>query len=76
MISVHVLLNPKSRQEVEFDVAINASKVSIGGVQLQEDSEGHLRPCAYWARKLKDSEIRYSAYDKDALVMVEAVSRA
>ena len=34
-----------------------------------------MRPCAYLARKLKDAEARYSAYDKEALVMVEAVSR-
>jgi hypothetical protein len=34
-----------------------------------------LRPCAYWARKLKDAETRYSANDKEALAIVEAVSR-
>ena len=42
---------------------------------LQEDSDGHLRPCAYWARKLKDAETRYNAYDKEALAIVEAMSR-
>jgi len=47
---------PKSSQEVKFVVAINASKVSIIGVLLQEDYDGHLRPCAYLARKLKDDE--------------------
>jgi hypothetical protein len=75
MISAHVLLIPKSGQEAEFIVATDASKVGIAGVLLQEDSEGHLRPCAYWARKLKDAETRYSAYDKEALAVVEAVSR-
>jgi hypothetical protein len=34
-----------------------------------------LRPCAYWARELKDAETRYNAYDKEALAIVEAVSR-
>ncbi len=34
-----------------------------------------MRPCAYWARKLKDAETRYSANDKEALAIVEAVSR-
>ncbi len=28
------------------------------------------------ARKLKDAETRYSAYDREALAIVEAVSRA
>ena len=58
-----------------FVVAINASKIGIAGILLQEDSEGHLRQCAYWARKLKYAETRYIAYDKEALAMVEVVSR-
>ena len=32
-------------------------------------------PCSYWARKLKDDATRLSAYDKEALDIVEAVSR-
>ncbi len=66
---------PKSGQEAEFVVATYASKVGIAGVLLQEDSNGHLRPRAYWARKIKDAETRYSAYDKEALAIVEIVSR-
>ncbi len=66
-----MLVIPKSGQEAEFIVAIDASKVGIAGVLLQEDSEGHFRPCAYWARKLKDVETRYSAlYDKDSSMTV------
>jgi len=42
-----VLLIPKSGRNAEFIVATDASKVGIAGVLLQEDSEGHLRPCAY-----------------------------
>jgi hypothetical protein len=72
--SALVLLIPKSGQETEFVVATDASKVGIAGVLLQEDYDAHLIPCAYWARKLKDAETRYSAYDKDALAIVEAVS--
>jgi hypothetical protein len=34
-----------------------------------------LRPCAYLDRNLKDAEIRYIVYDKEALAMVEVVSR-
>ena len=75
IISAPVLLIPKSGQEAEFVVSTSASKVGIAGVLLQEDSNGHLRPCAYWAQKLKDAETRYSAYDKEALVIVKAFSR-
>ncbi len=75
MISAPALLIPKSCQEVEFIVATDPSKVGIAGVLLQENSEGYLRPCAYWARKLKDAETRFNLYDKDALAIVEVVSR-
>ena len=75
MISAPLLLIPKSGQDAEFVVAADASKVGIVGVLLQEDSDGHLRPYAYWARKLKGAETRYSAYDREALAIVEAVSR-
>jgi len=47
MISAHMLLIPKSGQEAEFVDATNASKVGVAGILLQEDSNGHLRPCAY-----------------------------
>ncbi len=70
-----MLLILKFGQDAEFIVATDASKVGIDGVLLQEDCEGHLRPCAYHARKLKDVETRYNVYDKEALAIVEAVSR-
>ncbi len=75
MISTPVLLIFKMGHEVEFVVATDASKVGIAGVLLQEDTSGSLRSCAYWARKLKDCETRHSAYDREALAVVEAVSR-
>jgi len=75
MISAIVLLIPKFGQEEGFVVATDASKVGIARVLLQEDFDGHLRSCAYWARKLKDAETRYIAYDKGALAIVEVVSR-
>ncbi len=75
IIYAPVLLIPKSGPNTSFVVATYASKVGIAGVLLQEDSDGHLRPCAYWARKLEDAETRYGAYDREALPMVEAVSR-
>jgi hypothetical protein len=44
-----ISLIPKMGHENEFVVAIDASKASIDGVLLQEDTFGSLRPCAYWA---------------------------
>jgi hypothetical protein len=74
-ISSSVLLIPKMGHEAEFFVATDASKVGIAWLLLQEGTFGSLRPCAYWARKLIDCETRYSAYDREALADVEAVSR-
>ena len=59
MLSALLLLIPKSGRDAEFIVATDASKVGTTGVLLQEDFEGHLRPCAYKAHKLKDVETRY-----------------
>ena len=42
---------------------------------FQEDTFGSLRPRAYWARKFKDCETRYSAYDREALDVIEVVPR-
>ena len=75
MISAHVLLIPKFGHDAELIVATYASKVAIVGVLLQEESRAHLRPCAYWARKLKDVETVYSAYDEDVLAILQVVSR-
>ena len=66
---------PNSGREEEIIAATDASKVGIVGVLLKEDSKGNLRTCAYWARKLKDAETRYNAYDKEVLAIVEDVSR-
>jgi hypothetical protein len=75
MISASVFLIPKGEHDAEFVVATDASKVGIAGVLLQEDTSRSLSPCAYWARKLKDCETRYSAYDREALAVVEVLSR-
>ena len=76
LVSAPVLLIPECGPESTFVVATDASNVGLGAVLLQEDSNGDLRPCAYFARKLNEAEKRYSAYDKEALAIVESVTRA
>jgi hypothetical protein len=77
MIFAPVLLIPKLGHDAEYFAATDASKVGIAGVLLQEDMFGSLRPCAYLARNLKIArhDIRISAYDREALAVVEVVSR-
>ena len=76
LISAPVLLIPECGPDAEFVVATDASDVGLGAVLLQADDTGDLRPCAYYARKLNDAERNYSAYDKEALAIVESVHRA
>ena len=74
MSSPILLIPTKSSQDAEFMVATNASKVDIVGVLLQEDANGYLRRGTYMAIKLKDCEIRYSAYNREAHTPFQVVS--
>ena len=58
----------------ETRVTTDASSVGIGAVLEQKHEEGW-KPVAFWSRKLKDPETRYSATDLEWLAVVEAVSK-
>ena len=74
MMFAPILLISKMGHEAEFVVANDNGKVGIAGVLLKKYTSGSLRPCSYWAKKLKDCETRYSAYGREALAVVEIVS--
>ena len=54
-------------------VTTDASSVGIGAV-LEQLTTNEWKPVAFWSRKLKDAETRYSATDIEWLAVVEAVS--
>ena len=62
------------RVDLPTRVVTDASKVGIGAALEQRHSEGW-RPVAFWSRKLKDPETRYSATDLEWLAVVAAVTR-
>ena len=55
-------------------VVTDASKVGVGATLEQKHGE-EWRPVAYWSRKLKDAETRYSATDLEWLAVVLSVTR-
>ena len=56
-----------------YVIQTDASAFAIGGFLAQYQSDGSLRPIAYWSRKLNGAETRYSATERELLGLVEAV---
>ena len=54
-------------------VVTDASKIGLGAV-LEQKYDETWRPVAFWSRKLRDPETRYSTTDREWLAIVEAVS--
>ena len=57
-----------------FTVAIDASSFAIAGVLLQDQGHG-LQPVEYYARKLKDAERNYDAYNLEALAACACIKK-
>ncbi|CAF1143451.1 unnamed protein product [Brachionus calyciflorus] len=50
----------------------DASDIGLGAV-LSQKRDGEWKPIAYWSRQLIKSEQNYSATEKEALAIVEAM---
>ena len=53
-----------------FQEKYNASKEAIGVILSQED-----RPIAYFSENLNDTKRKYSSYDKEFYVVVQALKK-
>ena len=60
------------KHKLDTRVTTNTSTVGIGAV-LEQHYQEHWKPVAFWSRKLRDAELRYSAMDLEWLAVVEAV---
>ena len=74
MTTAPVLRRPNCGRDAEFVIATDASKYGIGAVLLQQDNNGKLQPCAYFAKSLSTPQRSYSTYDQELLGVVAAMS--
>jgi len=62
------------RKEKKFRMEMDASGHAIGGV-LSQEQDGKWKPIAFLSRTMQPAERNYEVYDKELLVIVEALSK-
>jgi predicted aspartyl protease len=70
MVSAPVLAHPDPRQP--WIVQSDASGFAIGAVLSQKQTDGTVRPVAYWSHKLASAPRNYSATERELMAIVEA----
>ena len=68
-----VLMLPREREP--FYVQTDASKFAIGGVLMQHDTDGQLKPLAYYSRKLQQAELNYPTHDLEMLAVIDSLKQ-
>ena len=71
LMSAPVLMLPDDTRP--FIVNTDASSVGVGAVLQQIDTNGKLRPCAYFSKKLQPAETRYSTHEQEMLAIMLAL---
>ncbi|KAL0829563.1 hypothetical protein ABMA28_003074 [Loxostege sticticalis] len=65
------LYDPQAETELHTD----ACKIGLGGILLQRNEQGVLRPVAYFSRQTTPEEQNYSSYDLETLAVVSALRK-
>ena len=61
--------------ETAIEVHTDASKLGLGGILLQKQSDGSWRPVAYFSCSTNSMEQAYHSYELEILALVETVKR-
>ena len=65
-----LLVHPQS--EAQTSLTVDASDLAVGGV-LEQRIDGVWKPLAFFSRKLRPPEVKYSAFDRELLGVYLAV---
>ena len=69
-----LLVTPRTGPNASFVISTDASNKDIGAVLLQEQPDGSLRPCSYYAKTLNKAQRKYPVYDQELLVIAAALN--
>ncbi len=67
-------VTPQTGSNETFVISIDASNKWIGTVLLQEQTDGSLRPCSYYAKTLNKTKRKYLVYDQEILAIAAALN--
>ena len=60
-------------EEARTVLEADSSGYATGGVMMQYDEKGLLRPCAFFSKRLTPAECNYEIYDKEMLAIVRCL---
>ena len=69
-----LLVTPRTGPNESFVISTDASYKGIGAVLLQEQPDGSLRPCSYYAKTLNKAQQKYPVYDQEFLAIASALN--
>lgn len=59
----------------ETELHTDASKIGVGGILLQRQDDGALKPVAYFSRQTSKEEQRYHSYELETLAVISSLQR-
>jgi len=69
-----LLVTPRTGPNATFAISTDASNKGTGAILLQEQSDGSLKPCSYYARTLNKARRKYHVYDQELLAIAAALN--
>lgn len=60
---------------LETQLHTDASKIGVAGILMQKDSEGRLRPIAYYSRQTTPDEQKLHSYELETLAVISSLNK-